>query len=132
MEAGDVRISLYLMEVMEEDSEKRKKALQKIIADGDFIFLKEEYRNLLKTVDSEKLNEKLFNNNSWLYMIYFKGGYKRLFSLLDANYSYKHTDLVKLWENNGHLDESQEIVNVQTLGKKIIFNFDYSFGMDIK
>jgi hypothetical protein len=98
VKVGDVYVSLYLMEVLEETPEKRQKALKEIISNGDFVFLKEEYRNLGITVETENTEERLFENEKWLYMIYFKGGYKRLFGLMDARFSHYRTDLVKIYE----------------------------------
>ena len=95
---GDTYVSLYLMEVLEETPEKRRRALKEIIERGDFVFLKEEYRNLGMTVETDILDDRMFENDKWLYMVYFKGGYKRLFGLMDARFSHYRTDLVKIYE----------------------------------
>ena len=103
-QVDDTYISLYLMEVLEEFPEKRKQALKEIIERGDFVFLKEEYRNLGMTVETDILDDRMFENDKWLYMVYFKGGYKRLFGLMDARFSHYRTDLVKIYEP-GHTGE---------------------------
>lgn len=97
-QVGDTYVSLYLMEVLEDDVEKRAQALREIISRGDFIFLKEEYRNLGMSVESDILDDRMFENENWLYMVYFKGGYRRLFGLMDSRFTHYRTDLVKIYE----------------------------------
>lgn len=103
-QVGDTYVSLYLMEVLEESPEGRQKALKEIISKGDFVFLKEEYRNLGMTVETDIMDDRIFENDKWLYMVYFKGGYKRLFGLMDSRFSHYRTDLVKIYEP-GHTGE---------------------------
>jgi hypothetical protein len=50
------------------------------------------------TVETDILDDRLFENDKWLYMVYFKGGYKRLFGLMDSRFSHYRTDLVKIYE----------------------------------